>query len=453
MTDSLKNKTIKGTLWGAIERFSGQGVQFLVLIVMARMLTPKDYGLVGILAVFVNIAQTLIDSGFSQALIRKQDRNEKDYATTFFFNIVVGLFVYILFYIISPFVSDFYNEPELKPLMRVLSFVVIINSFSVVQIALYTARVDFKTQSKATILAAITSGVVGIYSAYIGLNTWSLVYQQVSYAIVNTLLLWLYSKWKPIWSFSQKSFNDLFSFGSKILIGGLINTIYNNIYQLVIGKVFNTSILGYYTRGSHFAQFPSQNISGILQRVTYPILCELQGDTERLVNVYRKFIRVSTLIIFPIMMVLAGISRPMIMVVLGEKWSYAATLLCIICFSSMWYPIHHLNVNVLQAIGRSDLTLKIEVVKKIVGIIILIGTIPLGIEAICYGGILSSIICLVINSYYVGKLLGVGFVRQMCDVTPILLISLVTFAILLVIFVCNTPNCLSNKAHQFRMFL
>ena len=340
MTDSLKNKTIKGTLWGAIERFSGQGVQFLVLIVMARMLTPKDYGLVGILAVFVNIAQTLIDSGFSQALIRKQDRNEKDYATTFFFNIVVGLFVYILFYIISPFVSDFYNEPELKPLMRVLSFVVIINSFSVVQIALYTARVDFKTQSKATILAAITSGVVGIYSAYIGLNTWSLVYQQVSYAIVNTLLLWLYSKWKPIWSFSQKSFNDLFSFGSKILIGGLINTIYNNIYQLVIGKVFNTSILGYYTRGSHFAQFPSQNISGILQRVTYPILCELQGDTERLVNVYRKFIRVSTLIIFPIMMVLAGISRPMIMVVLGEKWSYAAAILIfIIAIIGLTWPI------------------------------------------------------------------------------------------------------------------
>ena len=336
MEDSLKDKTVKGTFWGSIERFTGQGIQFLVLIVMARLLTPKDYGLIGMITIFTSIAQTLIDSGFSQALIRKQNRTDIDNCTTFYFNIIIGCFVYALFYSIAPHVASFYNEPELESLMRVISLVVIFNSFSVVQIALYTARVDFKTQSKATIIASILSGGIGICSAYMGYKAWSLVYQQLSYAFANTFFLCLFSKWRPSLTFSWTSFRNLFSFGSRILMAGLINTIYMNMYQLVIGKVFSANILGFYSRASHFAQFPSNNISGILQRVTYPILCELQGKTEKQIKVYRKFIRVSTLIIFPLMMILAGVSRPMIMVVLGEKWNYAATLLCIMCFSSMW---------------------------------------------------------------------------------------------------------------------
>lgn len=440
---SLKEKTIIGTFWGAIERFSGQGIQFVVLIVMARLLTPKDYGLIGMVTVFTSIAQTLIDSGFSQALIRKRRRTEIDNSTTLYFNIAVGFFVYVVFYLIAPYVASFYNEPELKSVMRVISIIVVLNSFSVVQVALYTARVDFKTQSKATFFSATISGVVGIYSAYVGYNVWSLVYQQLSYAFVNMLLLWWFSNWYPKFVFSWQSFRELFAFGSKILVSGLLNTIYNNMYQLVIGKVFNASTLGFYSRASHFAIFPSTNISGILQRVSYPILCELQDDTNKLIDVYRKFIRISTLIIFPLMMILAAVSRPMIVIVLGEKWIYAATLLCIICFSSMWYPIHHLNVNILQAIGRSDLTLKTEVMKKCVGVIILVVTIPFGIETMCYGGILSSMICLVINCYYVGKLLNVGFVCQMKDVMAVFLISIAIFVfILLLSFVVENDMAL-----------
>lgn len=429
--ESLKDKTVKGVFWGSVERFSGQGIQFLVLIVMARLLTPKDYGLIGMITVFTSIAQTLIDSGFSQALIRKQNRTNVDNSTTLYFNIAVGVFVYALFYSIAPIVANFYEEPELKSLMRVVSLIIIVNSFSVVQIALYTARVDFKTQSKATIIAAIVSGIIGVITAFVGCRAWALVYQQLAYAITNTLLLWSFSKWYPSFVFSWNSFRELFTFGSKILASGLINSVYGNMYQLVIGKVFNASILGNYTRAGHFAQFPSSNISGILQRVTYPILCELQSNKEKLVDVYRKFIRVSTLIIFPLMMILAGVSRPMIMVVLGEKWCYTATLLSIICFSRMWYPVHHLNVNILQAIGRSDLTLRIEVYKKVVGILILLATVPFGIEVMCYGGITSSIISLIINCFYVGKLLNVGFMRQMCDVLPVLLISVFVFVVIL----------------------
>lgn len=438
--ESLQKKAVKGTLWGSIERFSGQGIQFLVLIVMARLLTPKDYGLIGMITIFTSIAQTLIDSGFSQALIRKQDRTDIDNSTTLYFNVAIGILVYALFYFIAPYVADFYNEPELKSLMRIISFVVILNSFSVVQIALYTARVDFKTQSKATILAAVISGGIGIYGAYVGCKAWALVYQQLSYAFANTLFLWFFSKWHPLFAFSWSSFRELFSFGSKILVAGFLNTLYGNMYQLVIGKVFNASTLGFYSRASHFAHFPSNNISGILQRVTYPILCELQGDTKKLVDVYRKFIRISTLIIFPLMMILAGISHPLIILFLGKKWEFAAELLSIVCFSSMWYPVHHLNVNILQAIGRSDLTLNTEIMKKIVGVAILIGTVPFGIKAMCYGGILSSIICLAINCYYVGKLLNVGLFVQMLDVMPVFLISISIFVVtyLLSSFITNS---------------
>lgn len=426
----LKKKTLEGTIWGAFERFSGQGIQFIVLIVMARLLTPKDYGLIGMVAIFTNIAQSLVDSGFSQALIRKQNRTNVDNSTTFYFNFVVAILIYACFYLIAPLVSDFYNEPELTALMRTISVVIIFNSLSVVQTALYTAKVDFKTQAKATISSAGISGVVGIYFAYRGNGAWALVYQQLTYASVNTILLWIFSSWTPSKVFSWKSFKELFSFGSRILGSGIINTLYRDSYQLVIGKFFAAESLGFYTRASHFAQFPSTNISGILQRVTFPVLCAVQDNREKLVDVYKKFIRVSTLIIFPLMMMLAGISNSMVSVVLGDKWQYTASLLIILCFSSMWYPVHHLNVNILQAIGRSDLTLKTEIYKKTVGIVILVTTLPFGIEAMCYGGILNSIVSLFINCYYVGKLLKYGFFQQMLDILPVLIISFFIFGVI-----------------------
>lgn len=427
MSDILKKRTFKGLLWASIERFSGQGIQFLVMIVMARILDPSDYGLVGMVAVFTAISQTLIDGGFSQALIRKQNRTEIDNSTAFYFNIGVGLILYLLLFLLAPLAADFYNEPKLCGIMRGISLTVVFNSFAIVQIALYTSRVDFKTQSKATITAAAISGVLGISAAYYGVGAWALVYQQISNSFVYCVLLCIFSKWKPIWVFSKDSFKELFSFGSKILASSMFNTIYNNLYQLIIGKVFNASSLGHYSRATHFADFPSANVSGILQRVSYPILCKLQDDEKRLIKVYRKFIRISVFIIFPLMMILAGVAEPFICIMVGEKWIFCGQLLMILCFSRMWYPVHHLNVNLIQARGRSDLTLRIEIYKKIVGIVVLIASATFGLMAMCYAAIVNSIISLYINTYYTGKLINVGFWVQMKDVMPITLLSYFVF--------------------------
>ena len=424
MPNSLKQKTVKGILWSTLERFSVQGIQFVVMIIMARILTPNDYGLVGMLTVFIAVSQSLIDSGFSQALIRKQNRSEADNSTVFYFNIAVGLILYGILYITAPLIADFYHEPQLIEITRVIGLTIIFNSFVVVQRTLLTVNIDFKTQAKAAFTATFISGILGIWMAISGYGVWSLVTQQLVNIGINTLLLWVFSHWRPRWIYSWNSFHELFGFGSKLLVSGLIDTLYRNIYLIVIGRVFTASDLGYYTRAHHFADFPSSNISGIIQRVTYPILCSIQNENDRLANVYRRFIRLSAFIIFPLMMGLAAVAEPLVLVLLKEQWLFAATLISIICFQMMWYPIHAINLNLLQVKGRSDLFLKLEIYKKIIGIITLCITIPMGLIAMCAGGFFTSMIALVINTYYTGKLIGVGYFRQMQDLFPTFILSI-----------------------------
>ena len=433
MSDSLKSKTVKGVVWSSIERFSTQGVQFLIMIIMARLLTPKDYGLIGMLAIFLAVAQSLIDSGFSQALIRKQDRTDVDNSTVFYFNIVVSSALYLILFIAAPFVADFYNQPELTSVMRVVCLGVILNSLAVVQRALLTVRIDFKTQAKASLSAAVISGCIGIVLAYCGFGVWSLVVQQLLNLSVNTLLLWIFSKWRPIAVFSWKSFHELFAFGSKLLASGLLDTLYRNIYPIVIGKLFSASSLGHYTRAQQFSEFPSSNVTGIIQRVTYPILCGIQDETERLEAVYRKFLKLSAFIIFPLMIGMSAVARPFIDIALGTQWGFCGQLLQIICFAMMWYPIHAINLNLLQVKGRSDLFLRLEIIKKILGITVLCITAPFGLVVMCYGQIFNSIVALVINTYYTGKLINVGFIRQMKDLLPTLLLSLTMFGAILLV--------------------
>lgn len=433
MKDSLKQKAAKGILWSTVERFSVQGVQFIIMIVMARLLTPHDYGLIGMLAIFIAVAQSLIDSGFSQALIRKQDRTEVDNNTVFYFNIVVSALLYLILYVSAPLVADFYNTPQLCSVMRVVCLSIIFNSLAVVQRALLTIKIDFKTQAKAALTAAVTSGVVGITMAYHGFGVWSLVTQQLFNLGINTSLLWLLSKWRPKRLYSWQSFHELFAFGSKLLASGLLDTLYRNIYPIVIGKLFSASSLGHYSRAHQFAEFPSSNLTGIMQRVTYPVLCSIQEDDKRLEKVYRKFLKLSAFIIFPMMLGLSAVARPFIRVAIGEQWEFCAVLLQIICFSMMWYPIHAINLNLLQVKGRSDLFLRLEIIKKILGISVLCVTAPFGLVCMCYGQIFNSIVALVINTYYTGKLIHIGFLKQMRDLLPTLLLSFSMF--ILVLFV------------------
>lgn len=433
MPDSLKQKAAKGVLWSTVERFSVQGVQFLIMIVMARLLTPHDYGLIGMLAIFIAVAQSLIDSGFSQALIRKQDRTEADNNTVFYFNIVVSTLLYLILYASAPFVADFYNTPQLCPVMRVVCLSIIFNSLAVVQRALLTIRIDFKTQAKAALTAAVTSGAVGITMAYHGLGVWSLVTQQLLNLGINTGLLWLLSKWRPRLMYSWRSFHELFAFGSKLLASGLLDTIYRNIYPIVIGKLFSASSLGHYTRAHQFSEFPSSNLTGIIQRVTYPVLCEIQNDDARLASIYRRFLKLSAFIIFPLMVGLSSVAKPFVNIVLGPQWSFCGQLLQILCFGMMWYPIHSVNLNLLQVKGRSDLFLKLEIIKKILGVSVLCITAPFGLVVMCYGSIFNSLVALVINTYYTGKLINVGFIRQMRDLLPTIALCLVMFALILTV--------------------
>lgn len=429
MGESLKNKTVKGTIWSSLERFSVQGIHFLVMILMARILTPADYGIVGMLAIFIAISQSLVDSGFSQALIRKQDRSEIDNSTVFYFNIAVGIVLYTVLYFCAPLIADFYNEPLLVPVTRAIGLSVIFNSLNVVQRALLTVRLDFKTQAKASLAGAIFSGAIGISMAYTGFGVWSIVWQQLSNLAIITILLWIFSHWKPIWAYSWRSFRVLFNFGSKLLASGLLDTLYRNIYLIVIGKFFKASDLGYYTRANQFTDFASSNITGIFQRVTYPVLSTIQDDDARLTDVYRRLLRTSAFIIFPLMMGMAAVARPMILSFLTKEWLFSAVLIQILCLSQMWYPVHAINLNLLQVKGRSDLFLKLEVIKKIIITITLCVTFPFGLIAMCWGMLANSIICLVINTYYTGKLINLGFFSQMKDLFPTLLLSFATGAI------------------------
>ena len=433
MEESLKRQTVNGVIWSAVQRFSTQGIQFVTTIIMARMLTPADYGTIGMLDIFIAILSVFVDSGFINALTRKQDRTHTDICTVFFFNIGISLLAYCILFFIAPFVASFYLMPELCLILRILGVIVIIDSFAAVQMTLMIINLNFKIQTRISIISLIISGVIGIMLAYQNFTYWALVIQSLLYGIISTTLFWYYSTWRPSIIFSKQSFKEMFSFGSKILATSLLNTIYGNLYSLVIGKVFSASTLGNYSRANSYANFPSSNLTSILQRVTYPVLCKLQDDKEFLSVAYRKLIRTSAFIIFPLMLGLSALANPFILIILGAKWSLCAIMLQIICFALMWYPIHALNVNLLLVKGRSDLLLRTEIIKKIIGIIVLCISVPLGIIALCYSGIVASIICLVINTYYTGKLINVGFTRQMIDVSISFIISISMWGLIIFI--------------------
>ena len=425
MSESLQKKTLKGTIWSGFERLSVQSVSFIVLIIMARIVTPDDYGLVGMLTVFIEISQSLVDSGFSQALIRKRDRSQLDNSTVFYFNLAVGIILYFVLYLCAPIIAYFYEDERLIMLTRVISVTVVLNSLVVVQRALLTVEIDFKTQAKASLWAAIIGGVVGLAMAYAGFGVWSIVSYQVLNIAINVILLWLYSSWRPSLMYSWDSFRHLFSFGSRLAAAGLLNTLYSNGYLIVIGKVFKASDLGYYTRAHQFGSFLSSNVTGILQRVTYPVLCTIQDEDERLSDAYLKFIRLSAFIVFPLMVCLSVLSEPLILLLLKEQWLFSAKLMSILCFAMMWYPIHSINLNLLQVKGRSDLFLRLEIIKKIIGVIILFISLPFGLEWMCWGQVVNSIVSLAINTHYTGRLIGLGFIRQMRYLMPTVFYSCV----------------------------
>ncbi len=431
--ESLKKKTVNGVIWSAIDRFSTQGIQFIFSILIARLLMPSDYGVIAMLGIFLAVSQTFIDSGFGTALVQKANRTETDFSTVFYFNIVVAILFYILLWFSSPYIASFYNIPMLEDVTKVVALILLFGALSGIQSAKLSIAINFKTRAKISVISAISTGCVGLYLAYNGYGAWALVFQMVFSSFLGTILLWYFVRWVPKLVFSWQSFRQLFSFGSKLLASALLDTTYNNIYPLVIGKVYSSTSLGLYSRASGLAQYPSSNITGVLQSVTFPVLCSIQNDENRLTDAYKRFIRMSAFIIFPLMIGLASVADPFIRVVLTDKWEGAIYLLQIVCFSLMWYPIHAINLNILQVKGRSDYFLKLEIIKKIQGVCILCITVPISIVAMCYGSVVSSLLSLVWNTYYTKRLIGYGFFSQIKDLSHILIHSLVMGGIVLLV--------------------
>ncbi|WP_287678271.1 lipopolysaccharide biosynthesis protein [Bacteroides sp.] len=423
VNESITNKSISGIKWSAIERFGVQGIQFIISLILARILSPSDYGIIGMLTIFMAISQTIIDSGFSKALIQKQDRTETDFSTAFYFNIAVGIVCYIILFCLSPYIAEFFNEPILKDVLRVLAINIFINSLAIVPVAKLSINVDFKTQSKASIISAVVSGILGIVLAYRGIGVWALVVQSVSYSLINVVLLWYLLKWLPQCVYSWESFKNLFGYGSNILFASILHTIYTNFTTLAIGKFYSSKDLGFYTRGNQFPSILSLNITNILQRVTFPILSQIQNDTDRLIAVYREYIRVTSLGIFFLLSLLASLGKPLIIFLLTDKWAEAVIYLQIFCFSLMFDHICQINLNLLYVKGNTKYILRLEIIKKTISFIILLISIPFGVLAICISNVIYTQIAVYINTYYTGKFFKFGYVKQIKDFMPYLLIS------------------------------
>lgn len=422
----LKDKAISGVKWNAIGRFSTQGVNFIIGLILARLLSPSDYGVVGMVGIFFAIAQTFIDSGFGSALIRKNDCTDTDYSTAFYFNVLVGLVCCILLSFVSPFIANFFNTPILKDLVKVMSLNMFISSFAIVHTARLTHSVDFKSQSIVNLLTAIIAGASGILMAYNGFGVWSLAFQHIISSIVRVVLLIVVTKWLPRFEFSQESFRYLFGFGSKILVSSLLHTIYSNLTTLLIGKFYTAKDLGFYTRGQTLAAFPSSNVNSIIQSVSYPVLAKIQDDDKHLIESYRKLISMTSMVIFFGMFLLAAIAKPLIVTLLTEKWLNAVIYLQVFCFAYMFDHLCSLNLNILYVKGFSNLVLRLEIIKKTISISLIIAAIPLGPLAICIASAFYTQIAVVINTYYTGKLFGLGYVKQVKDFSKYLLFSIIS---------------------------
>lgn len=422
---SLEQKTITGLTWSFIDSFTNQGIQFVIGIILARLLSPKEFGLIGIILIFTAISQSFIDSGFSQALIRKNNCGQEDYSTTFYFNFAVGILFYLILFFLAGPISNFFKEPQLLVLIRVLGINLIISAVGLIQRTILTKNVNFKLQTKISAIATIVSGTIGIGMAYYGWGVWSLVWMAMSQNLVMVTFLWLWSSWRPILLFSTSSFCQMFGFGSKLLAAGLIDVAYRNIYYLIIGKYFSAADLGYYTRADEFRNIPSAHLSTVIGRVSYPILSKIQDDDKRLKNGYKKLIRSTMFISFALMIGMAAVAKPLIRTLIGDKWLPAVPYLQLLCFVGVLYPLHALNLNMLNVKGRSDLILKLEMVKKPLTVPTIIVGVFFGIKIMIIGMILNSLVSLFLNSYWSGKMVNYPVKEQLLDIAPSFTIAII----------------------------
>ena len=440
MDNSVKYTLFRGVIWNTLEKFSIRFVTFAVGILLARLLSPDDYGLLGMISIFISLSQMFIESGFAKALISKKDRCEDDFCTAFYTNVIVAVTLYIVLFVISPYVADFYEQPILKILLRVLSLNFVLGSFNIVQRARLMSNMEFKTLAKVNFIATMCGCIIGVVCAYAKCGVWSIVAQTLSSTCTSLCLFPIVSGWKPKMRFSMTSFRNLFGFGSKLLASSTLSVIMSNISTISIGKFFSVSDVGYYTRAVHFSELVNSTICDVTGTVTFPVLSKFQDARNHLINIHKKTLFYTALVTLPIMVLLCMLARPIILLLLTDKWEPSIFLFQILCLARMITPMTSLNLNILNAIGRSDLYLKLDFIKIPLTLIRLVITIPLGIKAIVLGDLIDTCICFFINSYYSKQFFGYGAFQQLKDWKYIFL-SVIIMS-LSIYFVLKCIHCL-----------
>ncbi|EFK59784.1 lipopolysaccharide biosynthesis protein [Sphingobacterium spiritivorum] len=428
MENSFKNKTISGLIWTFLDNFVVKGISFATNIFLAKLLSPEDFGLIGMVTIFIAIANTLIDAGLTSSLIRSQDIDNSDYSTVFITNIISSIILYVLLFACAPWIASFYNIPILIDILRMYGLIFILSSLYAVQITILIKRLDFKKITIYNIPGVVMGSTVGVMGGYYGYGVWSLVYSYLSIQIVNILIFWTLCDWKPSLVFSRKKFKKHFDFGYKLLLTGILGNIFNNIYNIVIGKFFPLRSLGFFDRANTFSQYPSTVLIMMIGKVSFPILAEYQNDVNQLKIKFKKFITYSIFVISFIMISISFWGDIFFIKILGKDWSVASTYFSIFCYAGIFLPLHSLNTNTLKIMGRTDLILKMEIIMKIVISIIVFIAYFKGIQALVISFLINAVILFLLNIYYSAKVIPYSFFEQLIDVTKILCLSLSLFA-------------------------
>jgi O-antigen/teichoic acid export membrane protein len=423
---SLKKQTLSGVIWTFTDVFLVKGLSFFAMILLARWIGPTDFGLIGMIAVFIAIGKSLTDSGMSNSLIRTKEASESDYSTVFFVNISMSIIVYFAIYYLAPLIADFFGYNILVKLIRVYCLVFLLTAVSAVHLTILMKEMKFKQITKINFPPTIIGVTLGLYLGYNGFGVWSIIWMFLGTELIRSILLLLFSKWQPKFIFSKSKFKFHFNFGYKLLLSGLLDTVFKNIYNLLIGKYFSAQTLGFYERSKQFCEYPSSTLTGILGKVTYPMLSKVQDDAVRLKNIYSKLIRISFFIIAPLMLGLAAIGEPLFLLLLGEDWLPAVLFFQIICLAQIFYPVHAFNLNILKVYGRSDLFLKLEIIKKTIVTISVIVAFQFGVLGLVWSSVFTSFASLGVNMYYSSNLINYPIKEQIKDLSPILFQSLAT---------------------------
>ncbi len=414
--DNLKNKTFSALAWNLAQRMGLRLIQFMPTIILARLLTPAEFGLIGMLTLFIALAATFLDSGFSLALIQKKNASYLDECSMFYFNILVGAVLTLALFLAAPLIAAFYHQPTLTGLTRVLSFGILISAFDIIQTTRLTRALDFKTQFKTTILGSLASGALGIVAAYLGLGVWSLAIQSIADDLISTGTLWIVCDWRPALLLSLNSLKGMFGFGSRMLLTNLVGTFFDNIYGVIIGKVFSANELGYYIRGDSLRTIAINTTSDAFGNILFPALATIQDDSERLKRAYKKSLQMSAFVHFPLMAGLIVVAKPLIFLLLSAKWQETVPLFQLMCCAGLLYPLQIVNLDILKVKGRSDLFLRLTLIKRSLTVIAIFITFPWGINMLLVGQIVLAVIAYFLNSFYSEKLIGYSMIAQVQDV-------------------------------------